>query len=466
MSIAVASPERATRADTADYYAALNARAADIEARYRQLTPRSIENFRRAAHVFPGGYTRDAIMRGPHPTFVTRASGATMTDADGRTLTDFWFNATSLPLGHAHPAVVAAIVAQAPLGTAYFAPTLHEVALAELLLPRLTGAERIRFANSGSEAVMMAVRFARAARTADGHAARTTIVKFEGSYHGSYDDVSWSVSPKVIDAGSSEAPQAVAETTGLAGTEGRVAVLPFNHPAVLRDYVAAHHDEIAAILVEPMANRIGLVVPDFEFLAEARALCDRHGIVLIFDEVISFRVGYGGVQGLLNITPDLTTLGKIIGGGFAVGAVAGRARVLDLSVPGLGARVSHAGTFNGNPMMAVAGRATMEQLTPEVFDQLAALGAYARQGLADAARGLPLQVTGAGSLFKVTATAQPLHDYRDAATSDKRWETLCSLALLCEGFVLTPQMSGCVSAVTTRANVDALLDAFRAIARA
>lgn len=467
MTLALAD-RPAAPADAA-YYAALHARGAAIEARYRALSPTSIEHFRRAAAVFPGGYTRDAIMRTPHPTFVARAQGTTMIDADGRKLVDFWFNATSLPAGHAHPAVVAAIETQARMGTAYYAPTVHEVALAEALLPRLPGAERVRFANSGSEAVMMAVRFARAWRaagTSAGRPAPTTIVKFEGSYHGSYDDVSWSVSPKLSEVGSAQAPLAVAETSGLAGAEGRVAVLPFNDVRALREFVNAHADTIAALLVEPMANRIGLVVPDTAFLAEARALCDRHGIALVFDEVISFRVGFRGVQGEVGIRPDLTTLGKIIGGGFAVGALAGRAAILDLSSPDRLARVTHAGTFNGNPMTAVAGRATLDLLPSEAFDRLGELGAHVRAGLVDAVRGLPLQVTGAGSLFKVTATARTIRDYRDAATADRRWEALCSLALLNEGFVLTPQLSGCVSTVTTRAEVDALVAAFRAIVRA
>ena len=452
--------------DAGDFFAPLLARAGDLEKRYAEQTPASLAAFARAKRVFPGGYTRDAIMRGPHPTFVAHAQGATMTDVDGRALTDFWFNATSLPLGHAHPAVVAAIEAQAPRGTAYFAPTLSEVALAELLLDRLPAAQRIRFANSGSEAVMMALRFARARGAATRGAGCSTIVKFEGSYHGSYDDVSWSVSPPPAEAGARDAPNAVPETSGLAGTAGRVAVLPFDDAAVLTRYVEAHHREIAAILVEPMANRIGLLMPDRDFLLAARALADRFGIVLIFDEVIAFRVGYGGVQGLLGIAPDLTTLGKIIGGGFPVGAIAGRADILDLSTPDRGARVAHAGTFNGNPMMAVAGHATMSELTPDAFERLGALGAYAREQLGQAAAGLPLQVTGAASLFKVTATARRLRDYRDAATANRKWEALCSLALLTEGFVLTPTLSGCVSLASTRRDVDALVAAFRGIVRA
>jgi glutamate-1-semialdehyde 2,1-aminomutase len=445
-----------------DYYASLKSRLPDVQARYRALTPRSQQAFARAARVLPGGYTRDAIIRSPHPTFVAHASGVTMHDVDDRALTDFWFNATSLALGHAHPAVVDAIREQVPKGTAYFAPTENEVRLAEIVLGRLPGAERIRFANSGSEAVMIAVRFARAFRAAQYREA-STIVKFEGSYHGTYDDVSWSVSPKVAEAGAGDDPRPVAETAGLAGVQGRVAVLPYNDPATVRRYLEAHHADIAAVLVEPMANRIGLVMPDAEFLREARALCTRFGIPLIFDEVISFRVGPRGVQGEVGVQPDLTTLGKIIGGGFPVGAVAGRADILDLSSPGSDSRVVHAGTFNANPMTAVAGRVTMETLTPEALAQMNELGAYARERLRSSTRGLPLQVTGAGSLFKVTATNRPIRNYRDAATTDKTWETTCSLALLNEGFVLTPTMSGCTSLVTTSADIDALVAAFESV---
>ena len=443
-----------------DFYSALKSRKSSIEKRFLAETEGSAALFERASHVFPGGYTRDALMRGPYPTFISEGCGSTLTDVDGRTRTDFWFNATSLPLGHAHPVVMEAASVQLRKGTAYYAPTEHEIALAEMLMERVPSADHIRFANSGSEAVMMGVRFARA------FCRRSLIVKFEGSYHGSYDDVSWSVSPRLDQVGAHNAPLPVPETSGLAGTDERVTVLPFNDAGVLRAYVEQHHDRIAALLVEPMANRIGLLLPQREFLEEARALCDRYGIVLIFDEVISFRVGYHGVQGLMGITPDVTTLGKIIGGGFAVGAVAGRADIMALSSPDLAPRVTHAGTFNGNPMMAVAGRATMAALTPAVFTNLAELGQYARDGLARITTGMPLQVTGEGSLFKVSATERKLHDYRDAAISDKTWEALASLALLNEGFLLTTTMSGCVSTVTTRAQVDALLGAFRGVVAA
>ena len=444
---------------TKDYYSSLKSRVAEIEMRYRSLTPRSQALFERAGHVFPGGFTRDAILRAPYAPFVMKAQGTTMTDVDGRRITDMWFNATSLPLGHAHPKVVAAALGQVPLGTAYFAPTEHELALAELIVQRVPCAERIRFANSGSEAVMMALRFARA------HRERSLIVKFEGSYHGSYDDVSWSVSPTLGRGGPELAPVPAADTAGLAGTDGRVAILPYNNPAVLREYVTRNHDAIATLLVEPMANRMGLILPDLAFVQEARELCDRYGIVLIFDEVIAFRVGYHGAQGELGVNPDLVTLGKIIGGGFPVGAVAGKAAILDASNPDRAGRVAHAGTFNGNPMVGVAGLATMVELTPEVFAQINGLGEHTRQRLQTICQGLPLQVTGAGSLFKITATDRTIRNYRDAAQADKKWEQLASLALLNEGFMLTPTLAGCISAVTTRAEVDSFLAAFDSVAK-
>jgi glutamate-1-semialdehyde 2,1-aminomutase len=439
----------------ADFYAALLSRQAGIVDTYRALHRRSGELFERARGVYPGGYTRESVTRQPYPTFISRAEGTTMTDADGRPIIDFWFNATSLPLGHAPQVVVEALARQAPMGTAYFAPTEQELRLGEALLSRMIGADRVRFANSGSEAVMMAIRFARAIRR------RSTIVKFEGSYHGLYDDVSWSVGPAPERAGDPRSPTAVPESAGLVGAAGRVHVLPYNDAATLEAYIAEHHDEVAAILVEPVSNRIGLVVPEREFLEMARSLCDRYRVVLVFDEVISFRLGYGGAQGRFGIVPDLTTLGKVIGGGLPVGAVVGRDDLLGVSAVSGDARVAHTGTFNGNPLVAAAGLATLNELTPRVFDEFEDKGDYLRGRLVEIFAGLPLQVTGAGSVFKVTATECCIRNYRDAATANRSWEETASLALLNEGFFLTPRLAGCVSSVTSRAQIDDLVEAFQ-----
>ena len=445
----------ATAGDLAeDFYAPLKARAPEIEARYRSLTPASAELHDRAARVMPGGYSRDSIVRKPYAPYIATAEGASLVDRDGRDITDMWFNATSLALGHADARVVAAVSAQLRRGSAHFAPTEGELALAGLICDRLPSAERVRFANSGSEAVMFAVRFARA------FTGRDVIVKFEGSYHGSYDDVFWSISPPRDRFGAPDKPTAVPDSAGLTGSGGRVLVLPYGNADAVEQAVRRQGDEIAAILVEPLANHIGLIAPKPGFLQRARELCDARGMVLIFDEVIAFRLGFNGAQGLFGVTPDLTTLGKVIGGGFPVGAVAGRADILALSEPGRPGRVAHAGTFNGNPITTVAGKATMDALTPGAFEALNARGERVRAGLRELCRGLPVRITGAGSLFKISATPHQITDYRSAATADRAWQETASLALLNEGFLLTPSLHGCVSTATTDGHVDGFVAAF------
>ena len=440
-----------------DFYAPLKARGPEIEARYRGLTPASAELHDRAERLLPGGYTRDSIIRKPYAPYIARGEGATLVDRDGRRITDMWFNATSLPLGHADGRVVAAVNAQLKLGSSYFAPSESEIDMAGVICERLPSAERVRFANSGSEAVMFALRFARA------FTGRDVVVKFEGSYHGSYDDVYWSISPPPDRFGAPDQPTAVPDSAGLTGSAGRVLVLPYNDTDALERAVRRHGGEIAAILVEPLANRMGLIAPKPGFLERMRELCDARGMVLIFDEVIAFRLGFNGAQGLLGVRPDLTTLGKIIGGGFPVGAVAGRADILALSEPRRPGRVTHAGTFNANPITMAAGKATMDALTEDVLAALNAGGERIRSSLGELCRGLPLQITGAGSLFKISATPHEITDYRTAATADREWQEIASLALLNEGFLLPPSLHGCLATATTDDHVERFLAAFASL---
>ena len=443
-----------------DFYAPLKARAAEIEKRYRAVMAVSESLFERGSTVFPGGFTRDAVMRSPFAPFFARGKGAELEDCDGRRVLDFWFNATSLPLGHADDRVVAAATKQASLGSAFFGMTEKEIELAELLIGRIPSAQQIRFANSGSEAVMVALRLAR------GYTGRDLVMKFEGAYHGTYDDVQWSVGPDVERAGDARYPTPVADSAGLPSGEGRIMVLPYGDVAALEEAVARHGARTACIIVEPVANRIGLITPPLAFLEAARRLCDACGAVLIFDEVIAFRLGYHGAQGAFGINPDLTTLGKIIGGGFPVGAVAGRAGIMAVSDPAAANRVTHAGTFNANPVTAAAGAATMTALDEATFEHINDLGSRVRAGLAAAVEGLPVTITGAGSLFKINATERPITDYRSASTADKSWEKLASQLLLIDGFLLTPTLHGCVSTVTSEAQADALVSAFTDIVRA
>ncbi|MEX0741925.1 MAG: aminotransferase class III-fold pyridoxal phosphate-dependent enzyme, partial [Phycisphaeraceae bacterium] len=345
-------------------------------------------------------------------------------------------NATSLVLGHADPRVTDAINVQARAGTAYYAPNTREVELAELLGERLSSVEKVRFTNSGSEAVMMAIRIAR------GHTGRQLLVKFEGSYHGTYDDVEWSVNPPANKLDGTGLPQAIADTAGLPDGAGRVLVLPYNDAEAITEVMTSHGATVAAVIVEPMANRMGLILPDAEFLGAVLDACRASGAVAIFDEVIAFRLGYHGCQGAAGLTPDLTTLGKCIGGGLPVGAVAGRSDILARTEPGVKGRVTHAGTFNGNPLTMAAGLATMEALTPDAFQQINERGERLRGQLKRVCEGLPLTVTGAGSLFKINAIDHPIASYRDSVAVDGDWQQVASAALANEGFLLSKGLQG------------------------
>ncbi len=443
-----------------DFYAELKAKATEIEARYRDLTPESARRHARSEKVLPSGYTRDAVVYRPYPPYIDNGRGAELIDADGRRVIDMCFNATSLALGHADPRVVEAVSAQAAAGSAFQAMTGKESALAQILCQRLPSAELVRFANSGSEAVMMALRVARA------FTGRDTVIKFEGSYHGTYDDVQWSVSPPAKPAGGSgPGPGAKPESAGLPSGIGRVLVLPFNDAEALRAAMSENKDRIAAVIVEPMANRIGLVVPRAAFLNAARQGCDETGAVLIFDEVIAFRMGYNGAQGAVGVTPDLTVLGKVIGGGYPVGAIVGRDEVLGITRLGHPKRVTHPGTFSGNPVTMVAGMATLEALSEDVVQDLNDNGERMRSRLREVCAGLPLSVTGAGPFYKINATSRAIADYWDAATVDKEWERLAALALLNQGYFMTSTLRGCVSTATTEDQVAGFLDAFSNLIR-
>ncbi len=449
----------ATRHEGDDFYASLKARADEIEGRYRELSPISARLSEEAKAFEPGGYTRDAVRRKPYTLYIEKGEGSVLTDSDGRRIVDMWFNSTALPLGHGDPRVVAVVNAQVAKGTAFFARTESEIELARIICDRLPSAERVRFANSGSEAVMLALRIAR------GFTERDLVIKFEGCYHGSYDDVLWSVGPPKEKFGPAESPTPVAATAGLPAGLGRTLVLPFNDLSALERAMASHRDELAGVIMEPMANRMGLIVPSQEFLEGARRLCDDHGAVLIFDEVIAFRLGFHGAQGFVGVDPDLTAMGKVIGGGFPVGAIAGREEVMSVTDPDRVGRVAHFGTFNANPVTMAAGKATMEALTPDVFEHLNARGAGVRRRLEELCDGLPLRITGAGSLFKVNATSHEITDYRSSLTRDAAWERIASLALLNEGFMLTSGLHGTIGTSTTDGQLDAFLSAFEAVIR-
>lgn len=411
---------------------------------YPDVSSRSVALFERAQAVLPGGNSRQSVFREPYPIYIRSAKGAVVTDVDGIERTDFLNNFTSLIHGHAHRDVIEAVAAQLPLGTCYAGPTEAEVLLAELICDRLPSAERVRFANSGTEAVMMAIKAARA------YTGRAKIAKCEGAYHGTYDyaEVSEGVGPDAWSAGD---PAAIATALGTPeGVLGDVVVMPFNDPVAAERILTPEADRLAAIVIDPLPNRCGLTPASQKFLTFLRNFADRHAIVLIYDEVISFRIGFNGAQGVFGVLPDLTALGKIIGGGFPVGAIAGREQIMSVFDPRASAvALPHAGTFNANPVTMVAGLTAMRLLDEKCMAKLNALGEKARDSfraaMADA--GVPGQVTGSGSLFRLYLNNHPLSDYRSAYVNADEKARMARLNryFLNHGFMLAPYGMGNLS---------------------
>ena len=426
--------------------------------RYIELTPKSKAAWEEAKQYLPGGDSRNSIFWPPYPIFVEGAKGAHVVDADGTDRLDFIGTMTTLILGHAPEPVVDAVRGQLEQGVVYNAPNRQQVRLAKLLCERIPSFDLVRFTNSGTEATLNTIRAARA------FTGRSQIAKAEGGYHGSHDVVSVSVRVDPSKAGERLHPDAMAATEGLAdGVLDSVVVIPFNETGPAREILEKHKNDLAAIIVEPMLGSVGMLPATHEFLGMLRDFATENGVVLIFDEVISFRIAPGGSQEYYGITPDMTSLGKIIGGGFAVGAFGGREDIMELSGP----RVAHAGTFNANPAPMLAGAVTLEQLTPEVYRRLAELTEYLRHGLREVGQELevPVQVTGLGSLFGIHFQDDPLVGYRDLARADSALRHNVFLGLLNEGILMAPNLVGAVSTVIGEAEVDTFVEAFRRVLR-
>jgi glutamate-1-semialdehyde 2,1-aminomutase len=373
-------------------------------------TTRSAKLFARALKILPGGV--DSPVRafksvGSSPLFIKRARGAQLEDVDGNRFIDYVMSWGPLIHGHAPRGLVKAIAAAGKAGTSYGAPSPLEVDLGERVRRLMPSLQRVRFVSSGTEATMSAIRVARAATKRD------KIIKFEGCYHGHAD-------PFLVQAGSGALTLGVPTSPGVTKAAASDTLLAsYNDPQSVERVFQANRDEIAALIVEPIAGNMGVVPPADGFLKRLRELCDQHGALLVFDEVISgFRAGPGGAQAWANVRPDLTCLGKIIGGGLPVGAYGGRADLMELVSPA--GPVYQAGTLSGNPLAMTAGIWCLDHLSPKLYRNLAALGTRLAAGLADAARsaGVPLQVNAFGSLLTPFFTDQPVRDYASATRSN------------------------------------------------
>ena len=428
-------------------------------ARYTASTPKSSKLQSHAEKYLPGGSSRGTAYWTPYPFFVDRGEGHYVYDVDGNRYLDFMLNATSLIHGHAHPDVTRAIQEQAARGVAFSAPTGVQVCLAEMLCERLPSVDLVRFTSSGTEATMNAIRAARA------FTGRPKIAKIEGGYHGSHDFASVSVTPT---AGSldPDGPTPLPEFPGLPdGVLDNVVVLPFNDLDACVRVIRRHADELACVIMEAVVSSFGYLPGDQSFLQGIRDITRELGILLIFDEVQSFRTAPGGAQEWLGVTPDLTALGKIIGGGLPVGAFGGRRELMEQFDPRHKDAIPHSGTFNANPLTMAAGEATLRGLTPDVYERLDRLGGQLRaklQAVLDEI-GVRAVVTGVASLFAIHFGIDQVRDYRSKLKGDSAAASAVFTGLLNEGILLQHGCAGSLSTLTTESDVDTLVNAVRRV---
>ncbi len=410
--------------------------------------------FEKSQRVIPGGVNspvRAFRSVGGTPVFFARGLGPYVWDADGKRYIDYVGSWGPLVLGHAHPEVVKAVQESAARGLSFGAPTESELEMAEWITHCLPSMQQVRLVSSGTEATMTAIRLAR------GFTGRPKIVKFEGCYHGHADSLLVKAGSGALTLGQPSSAGVPPEITAL------TIVLDYNDPAMLQAAFKAEGERIAAVIVEPVAGNMNLVKPTNEFLAALRDLCTRHGAVLIFDEVMTgFRVGLRGAQGLFGITPDLTTLGKVIGGGMPVGAIGGRRDIMQFIAP-LGP-VYQAGTLSGNPVAVAAGLATLKLLqAPGFFERLTANTTRLVEQLQSAGRnaGVEFSAQSVGGMFGVYFRAKPPETYAQVMQSDKLGFNRFYHALLAEGVYFAPSAyeAGFVSAAHGNAEIEATVNA-------
>jgi glutamate-1-semialdehyde 2,1-aminomutase len=423
---------------------------------------RSSTLFQQAQHLIPGGVNspvRAFKGVGGDPIFFKEGRGAWLLDVDDKKYIDYVGSWGPLILGHCHPAVIDAVSNMLHSGMTFGAPTEIEILLAEKVISLMPSIEKIRMVNSGTEATMTAIRLAR------GFTNRNKFIKFNGCYHGHSDGL-------LVKAGSGLLTLGIPSTPGIpASVTEHTLTANYNNLDEVAQLFEQYPDDIATIIIEPIAGNMGFVLPKPEFLQGLRDLCDHYGALLIFDEVMTgFRVGLTGVQGLYGIKPDITTLGKIIGGGMPVGALGGRADVMSYLAPE--GPVYQAGTLSGNPLAMAAGLATLTQIEqPDFFNQLGNITRSLTDGLSDVAKslGIPLSTASRGGMFGFCFTdKEHIYDYADVASSDEALFKAFYHKMLVEGVYFAPSMyeAGFVSSAHTPQEIALTLEAADRVLRA
>ena len=438
--------------------------AADVEndvlTRYRQRTSKSRIQHEIAQRYLPSGDTRMATHYRPYPTYMVKGEGAWLTDCDGNRYLDLLNNFTSLAHGHANPAVVEDAADQLMRGTVFGSATQPQVELAKLLIERIPGMDLLRFTNSGTEATMMMMRAARA------YTGRDIIVKIDGGYHGAHDFVKVNIS---ADVENGSQPQAKLEGRGVPDAVlNAVMVVPFNDLSYTESVLREHHQRIAALIVEPIPNSGGMIPPAPGYLRGLRELTARYDILLLLDEIVSLRVSSGGMQEIERIAPDLTALGKVIGGGFPIGAFGGKESIMQHFDPDLYADfIQHSGTFNGNNITMIAGLAAMRMLDQAAINRINELGQRLQDGINQIcmARGIRARCHGYGSLQQIQWTDEPivtLSDVRRATQDIGKSAELLHLEMLNHGLHSSTRCMFNISTPTQESDIDTALEAIEA----
>jgi glutamate-1-semialdehyde 2,1-aminomutase len=425
---------------------------------------RSTRMFERSRKSLAGGVSSNVRAgKQPPPLFFERSQGSVIYDVDGHKYIDYVLGQGPLILGHSPPSVLEAVRKALEKGQLYAGQHKIEIALSEKLQKLIPCAELVRYSNSGSEIVQAALRLARA------YTGREKVIKFEGHYHGWFDNVLISVHPPLESVGPLEAPNAVPGTAGQAkSTLGDVIVLPWNNLEVLAEAVSKNEGEIAAVIMEPIMCNTGCILPEEGYLEGVRGICNRNGIILIFDEIITgFRLGLSGTQGYFGITPDLATFGKAMAGGFPISCLAGERELMELIAQG---KVNHSGTFNSNVMAMAAALATLSELESDgVYEHLYGLGKRLMEGLRELLeeKGIGTRIEGPGPMFHLAFNdGTPFHDYRTFAEHNDmdKYHRFVEI-LLNEGVRVIPRGLWYLSTAHTEGDVEFTLEAVKSALR-
>lgn len=416
----------------------------EIEKIYQQRTPESRRVIEDAARYVPDGDYRVSVWLEPYPTVMAKGDGCHLYDVDGNDYLDFSNNWTSMILGNNHPKVVEAITQQAPMGSAMAAPHESAYEWAKIICERISSVEKVRFCTSGSEAVMFAIRAARAFTGKD------KILKMEGNYHGSYD-------PMEMTTGWRKLPWGLPKSV-----EADVLVTPFNDKETAERLIKENKDELAAVIVEGILGAAGMIPPEDDYLKHLQKVANQNDVLLIIDEVISFRLAKGGAQQVFDVNPDLTVLGKAIGGGLPAGAFGGRQDIMAVYSPRHKRPAHHAGTFVATPIAVAAGIANLKEMTSKTLDEINSLGGSLSKGLQSILDDLKIkaQITGYGSLHQIHFTPEPVTTASTAYfTADRDVLRLFHLSMMTKGLFIGSRGFYSISTPMSKIEIDKALEA-------